>query len=54
MSAYPEVNLFNGIWKYRNKRFETKIERDSYQRGYEDALRECERRRREFHIREER
>ncbi len=27
-----------GIWKYLDKDFKTKIERDMYQRGYEDGI----------------
>jgi hypothetical protein len=41
------------VWQYRNKTFETKLERDTYAEGWMDAMAECEKRRKEYHIRED-
>jgi len=52
MSVYPD-SIDKSIWRYRDKCFNTKLERDMYQRGFEDGLKECQKRMREFHIRED-
>lgn len=38
------------IWRFRDKDFDTKLERDLYTEGWNDAVQYMEKRQKQFHI----